>query len=88
MKKHNKYLKLFKEMVSVLMLLQLCFGVFLAVNTVYINNQSWSILLDLKPDEFLYYPFIASMNMVTGVAILSMIDSVEKMFLLKLKTLT
>ena len=75
-------------MVSVLMLLQLCFGVFLAVKFVYINNQSWSILFDLKPDEFLYYSLMVSVNMVAGTAILPMIDSVEKVFLLKLKTLT
>ena len=75
-------------MVNVLMLLQSCLGGFLAVKFVSLNDHPWSILLDLKPDEFLYYPFIVSMNMVTGVAILSMIDSVEKMFLLKLKTLT
>ena len=31
-----------------------------------IKFEPWSIFLDLKPDEFYYYPFIVSMNMCNG----------------------
>ena len=61
--------KFIKQKLIILVLVPVCFGKYLAIRSVSMNNRLCMVrqtLIDLNPDELYHYPFIISMNRCNG----------------------